>query len=47
MLIIKIVPIAVWILAGIIVLIKGKIDKLDFIIVWATLIVNLIAGLFK
>lgn len=47
MLIIKILTIALWILAGILILIKGKIDKFDFIIVWATLIFNLIVGLFK
>lgn len=47
MFIIKILTIILWLLAGMIILIKGKIDKFDFILVWATLIINLIANLFE
>lgn len=47
MLVIRIIALILWILAGILVLVNGKIGRLEYGIVWATLIVELIANLFN
>ena len=47
MLILKIIAIIVWIIAGIISLVKGKITKFEFGLVWITLVFNLIVNLFE
>lgn len=46
MLIIRIVTIALWIIAGILVLKREKISKFDYGIVWISLLISLIGRLF-
>lgn len=47
MLILKIITIILWIIAGIILLVKGKITRFEYGLVWITLVFNLIANLFE